>query len=107
MITQNLFNKKQKAYDPFASNVKLVGDDITEKDYNDFFEGFNDPYGEKKNKSEKKSLPIYVQTQIRETSILRVRPLHKQPHFLRGLIRIQLKKAIVFLICLRKRQPAY
>ncbi len=48
MLTQNSFNKKQKAYDPFASNVKLVGDDITEKDYDDFFEGFNDPYGEKR-----------------------------------------------------------
>ena len=66
MITQNLFNtrpktfmdyepgkipKKEewgsqsttqtKTYDPFASNVKLVGDDMTEKDYDAFFEGFN------------------------------------------------------------------
>ncbi len=66
MITQNLFNtrpktfmdyepgkipKKEewasqsttqtKTYDPFASNVKLVGDDVTEKDYDTFFEGFN------------------------------------------------------------------
>ncbi len=66
MITQNLFNKKPKTfmdyepgkvpnknewnkqtttktktYEPFASNVKLVGDDMTEKDYDTFFEGFN------------------------------------------------------------------
>lgn len=26
---------------PFASNVKIVGDDVTEKDYDTFFEGFN------------------------------------------------------------------
>ncbi len=66
MITQNLFNNRPKTfmdyesgkvpskkewasqsttqtktYDPFASNVKLVGDDMTEKDYDTFFEGFN------------------------------------------------------------------
>ena len=73
MITQNLFNKRPKTFmdyepgkipkksewktqtitetkthDPFTSNVKLVGDDVTEKDYDTFFEGFNDPYGEKR-----------------------------------------------------------
>ena len=64
MITQTLFNTRPKTfmdyepgkipnknewdkktttktYDPFASNVKLVGDDMTEKDYDDFFEGFH------------------------------------------------------------------
>ena len=39
---------KTKTYDPVASNVKLVGDDMTEKDYDTFFEGFNDPWGEKR-----------------------------------------------------------
>lgn len=78
MITQNLFNKKPKTfmdyepgklpsnkdldtqtkaeaktYDPFASNVKIVGDNVTKKDYDDFFEGFNDPYGEKREQEEK------------------------------------------------------
>ena len=73
MITQNLFNKKPKTfmdyepgklpgkkdrdtqtkakaktYDPFAYNVKIVGDNVTKKDYDAFFEGFNDPYGEKR-----------------------------------------------------------
>ncbi len=73
MITQNSFNKKPKtfmdyepgkipgktewgtqtksetkAYNPFESNVKLVGDDITKKDYDNFFEEFSDPYGEKR-----------------------------------------------------------
>ncbi|MEE1301586.1 MAG: hypothetical protein UHD64_02285 [Bacteroidales bacterium] len=37
-----------KNYAPFASNVKKVGDNVTKKDYDDFFEGFNDPYGEKR-----------------------------------------------------------
>ena len=32
-----------KTYDPFGSNVKIVGDNVTEKDYDDFFEAFNDP----------------------------------------------------------------
>ena len=65
MITQDLFNKRPKTFmdyepgkipstkgyttqttaqtkpkDPFASNVKIVGDDVTEKDYDTFFEGF-------------------------------------------------------------------
>ncbi len=66
MITQDLFNKRPKTFmdyepgkipskknstlqtttqtqpqNPFASNVKIVGDDVTEKDYDAFFEGFN------------------------------------------------------------------
>ncbi len=78
MITQNLFNKKPKTfmdykpgklpsnkdwdtqtksetknYAPFASNVKIVGDNVTKKDYDDFFEGFNDPYGEKREQERK------------------------------------------------------
>ena len=28
--------------------MKIVGDNVTKKDYDDFFEGFNDPYGEKR-----------------------------------------------------------
>ena len=64
MITQNLFNQKPKTfmdyepdkvpskkewgtqtkteshvYDPFVSNIKIVGDDVTEKDYDTFFCG--------------------------------------------------------------------
>ena len=112
MITQNLFNKKPKtfmdyepgklpskkdwdtqtktetkAYGPFVSNVKLVGDDITEKDYDTFFEGFTDPYGEKANKNEKRSLQISVQVRIIEPGILRVHPLHKQMRLLKDLIK--------------------
>ena len=79
MITQNLFNKKPKTfmdyepgkipsnkdrgtqtksetktYAPFASNVKIVGDNVTKKDYDDFFEGFNDPYGEKRKQEQQR-----------------------------------------------------
>ena len=79
MLTQNLFNKKPKTfmdyepgklpsnkdwdtqmksetknYAPFASNVKIVGDNVTKKDYDDFFEGFNDPYGEKREQEQQR-----------------------------------------------------
>ena len=79
MLTQNLFNKKPKNfmdyepgklpsnkdwdtqtksetknYAPFASNVKIVGDNVTKKDYDDFFEGFNDPYGEKREQEQQR-----------------------------------------------------
>ncbi|MBR5543093.1 MAG: hypothetical protein IKU65_03245, partial [Oscillospiraceae bacterium] len=65
MITQDLFNKKPKTfmdYEPgkvtgknewtsqattqskaqnaFSSNVKIFGDKVTEKDYDEFFKGF-------------------------------------------------------------------
>ncbi len=79
MLTQNLFNKKPKTfmdyepgklpnnkdwdtqtksetknYAPFASNVKIVGNNVTKKDYDDFFEGFNDPYGEKREQEQQR-----------------------------------------------------
>ncbi len=33
--------RKTQPQDQFASSVKIVGDDVTEKDYDTFFEGFN------------------------------------------------------------------
>ncbi len=91
MITQNLFNKKSKtfmdyepgklpgkkdrgaqtkaeakAYNPFASNVTLVGDNITQKDYDDFFEGFNDPYGEKREQERQQKKQLRQEPKIRK-----------------------------------------
>lgn len=79
MISQNLFNKKPKTfmdyepgkvpsskdlgtqtkaetktYTPFSTNVKIVGDNVTKNDYDTFFEGFNDPYGEKRKQEQQR-----------------------------------------------------
>ncbi len=105
MLTQNLFSKKPKTfmdyepgklpskkdrdtqtkaetknYAPFASNVKIVGDNVTKKTMMISLKGSmthtekkENKNGSGKNRSEKKGLPISVQTPIIKTGILRVR----------------------------------
>ncbi len=100
MITQNLFNKRPKTfmdYEPgkvpsrnartaqttkstqseplFSSVVKIVGDNVTEKDYEAFFEGFNSvndthPWREKQSRQEPKTQnPLYRSSFNEESKI--------------------------------------
>lgn len=45
-------NSTYRQTNPYGSPVKIVGNNVTGKDYDAFLEGFNDPYGEKREQAQ-------------------------------------------------------